>query len=207
MHIARKTKILFGIGIFIILIAAGAGVYLFVFRDQGFQLTGTYPDSNVRIDQRSPTVEFEFSQPVRLPDNFSVDSDPSIDAEVYARDDTVFVIPNHALLQQHEYTISTSRIESQSGESVDGVELTFRTDQNQSPRLNFIRSLPVHNPGYSITYLEDEDTFVVRITEVPIDEKRSRAQNYLQNNGIDTTQNDVKYDVLRSVEDRGAPAG
>jgi hypothetical protein len=203
----RRSKKLLIIALIIILLAAAAAVYWFEFRNQEFQLEDTFPGQQVRIDRLTPTITFDYNQPLFIPEDFRVVSDPLMDAEIYTRGDTLYLVPNHALLQREEYTLTIPRIESQSGQSIGEHTLTFRTDRRQSSRLQFLRDLPVHNPGYSITYLEDRDTFVVRITQVPVEEKRLRARNYLEKNGIKPGQNDVKFEILRSVEGRGASAG
>lgn len=169
------------------------------------ELVSTSPQDNERVDGFRPTIEFEFNQDL---ENYAdYESSPTINAEVHANKDTLIINPEHELLENQEYTLRIPSVKSTSGETLENIELAFSTGLDQSPRAKFIRELPVYRSGFNITYTKRSDIFIVQITDTPISQNKEKAKQFLQENGITEDTESIKYEVMRSLQGSGSPAG
>ncbi len=126
-------------------------------------------------------------------------------------------------LTSQPYTMHLTHIKSEQGKTLPDITLSFnvtyvpfnelpadqqqqqinQTDQTQdvnSARNKFIKSLPYTNDNYSIEYIESDDYFLVRVTNSPVATQKAAALKYMTDHGIDTQKERIDYFVIRGLE-------
>lgn len=172
-----------------------------------FQLIGTTPENNSSNNDLDIVIGFTFSEDLESSQDISYSARPFIDAETYIEDSSLYLVPNHALLESRSYTVTIESVLSQEDSVIEDIEITFRTAADNSPRALFIRSLPIYQPGFNINYINNTDTFVVQITASPIEQNMQSALEYLEDRDIEEARNNIEFEVLRSLEGSGSPPG
>lgn len=200
MH-TKNSFVAISIAVFVVLLA----VVLYLTSSEEFELVGTSPETGETIDGFNPVIEFEFSE--ELGEAPAYESSPTINAESHVERNTLYLTPEHELLEDTRYTVRLGTVEAASGATLEDATLTFSTGLNSSPKAEFIRSLPVYRDGYNITYTERSDAFVVQITQEPAQRYREHAREYLQDNGINEEEETIQFEVMRSLRGSGSPPG
>jgi hypothetical protein len=189
--------------------------------NRSFNITSTSPnqdETNVAIDG---FIEINFSKNIEHLEIFSI-NDPSVDysaydvrietrptivADITLEGGTFRIIPRHSLLESQEYALFLSNVTSSEGGVVDQYELTFTTGQDESVRAQFIRSLPLYQENYNVTYSSIRNAFIIQITGGDAEEATSNAYNLLRENGIDVDVEEIIVDTIRTEQGGGSPAG
>ncbi len=210
----------------VILLLAVSAISLLMFlfiqtNSRSFTITDSAPsqdESNVAIDS---TIEIYFSKNIERVGLSSI-NDPSVDyseyemrietrptivADVSIDGGTLRINPRHTLLENQEYDIFLSNITSDDEEMVDQYGLSFTTGQDESARAQFIRSLPLYQTNYNVTYSSTRNAFTVQVTGGDVESVTESAYELLRENAIDVDNETIIIETLRTEQGGGSPAG
>lgn len=193
------------VGVVALLIALGIWFAVSTSNSKSFSVTNTSPANNANGFDPSNPIIVSYSQPLKLDQNKdNIKVSPKFAYLVEIANNTITITPNRPLAEDTSYIISLNNIQSASGGSLSST-LVFKTGRNNSPRAQFIRTMPRYANNYSINYNPDTDFFVVTITKLPYDQSKSDAMQYFRNNGLNPNTERINFEVLRSLEGKGAP--
>jgi hypothetical protein len=122
-----------------------------------------------------------------------------------------------------KYTATLTNIKSQKGQTLPDKSITFtvvytpltslpkslqeqqasQTDKYKdanTPRNQFIKSLPYTTPGYNIEYIEAQDYFLIRVTKSLVADNKAAALKYMADHSIDTKRERIDFFVLRGLQ-------
>lgn len=173
-----------------------------------FSLTSTSPRNNKIMEEPGKALVFKFNREIQAtPDlKANVSSSPVFlfSPEIKGKE----IILNHSkrLVEGVVYSIVLSDVKSKEGETLRSVSLVFTVREN-SKRGDFIRSLPIKTSNFTISYLKDDGSFFVQILQLPADESKNKAIEFMKSKGIDTQNETIIFEVLRSLRGDGAPPG
>jgi hypothetical protein len=192
-------------GVVALIIALGVWFAISTSNSKSFTLTSTSPTNNANGFDPSKPIIVSYSQPLKLDQNKdNIKVSPKFAYLVEIANNTITITPNKPLAEDTSYIISLNNIQSASGGSLSST-LVFKTGRNNSPRAQFIRTLPRFNSNYTISYNSDTDSFLVTITKLPYEQAKADAMQYFKNQGLNPNTERVIYETLRSLEGKGAP--
>lgn len=188
-----------------LIIALGIWFAISSNNSKSFTLTSTSPTNNASGFDPSKPIIVSYSQPLKLDQNKdNIKVSPKFAYLVVIADNTITITPNKPLAEDTSYIISLNNIQSASGGTLSST-LVFKTGRNNSPRAQFIRTLPHYANNYSINYNSDTDSFLVMITRLPYDQAKADAMQFFKNNGLNPNTERVIFETMRSLEGKGAP--
>jgi hypothetical protein len=204
----NQLKIKKAITIFIIIVVA---LFILSLVNRGnpgeFELKSSRPANRSRaVNFELDAIRFTFNQDVN-PD-FRVSSvviTPELEADVKVESDTILILPRYDLKQDTLYKVQLASVASVDGQTLNGVETSFRTMLDESYRGRLSRTAPKYFDGFSITYIESMDAYVIAISELPIEENEAKARSIMEQNGITDNNSKIIVDLSRDLMNSGAP--
>jgi len=172
------------------------------------KLASTSPNNNTALEDPSAQIEFVFNKDVA---NFSlghttIQLSPIFEYESEFTGNKIILKPRKRLIEGVNYNIILKDVVDNSGkETLQTVSLVF-TVREDSKRGEFIRKMPQRGDGFNISYLKNDGRFFVQIQKSPEESIKAKVSELFSSNGVDINNEEVKFEVLRSIRGDGAPA-
>jgi hypothetical protein len=203
----NKKKLIIGIILFLVLLVIipllnrGGG-------SEEFELTISSPNNGARsVDFDIDAISFNFSQEISPDFNTnSITINPELEVDIKVESGNILLLPRESLRQDTSYTVTTGLVTSENDQTIDNVELTFKTRVDQSFQGGLKRKAAEYYDGFSIMFLEDIDAYLITISDIPVEENEKQAREILARENITDENSKIIVELSRDLINSGSPS-
>jgi hypothetical protein len=173
-----------------------------------FELTSTNPGNRARaVDYEIDAIKFNFNQDIDPSfDKSSVVISPNTEVDVVIESSSIVILPREDLRPNKPYTVGISSVKSTNGQTIEDLEVVFTTMVDTTYQGQLRSKAPEYYEGFSITYIEDMDAYVITISELPIEENEKLARDILKQQNVTDENNKIIIDISRGLMNSGSPS-